>query len=175
MAKNKAAQAAGRCGGKKGGDARAAALSPERRSEIAQLAADARWAGHAAPARAPSIKAQLARVVAERDAWKALAVARGKYTEPFPPPADMMHALSMLEALGVNWAVPASRRAVAGAPAPMVDLRSVVGARLALNKCGSHITVTRDGNTLRVTSTGNDRLMVMPVSPNTIKIHGMIK
>jgi hypothetical protein len=30
-------------GGRKGGEARAAALTPEQRSEIAQLAASARW------------------------------------------------------------------------------------------------------------------------------------
>ena len=34
---------AGRIGGKKGGPARAASLSPERRSEIARLAAEKRW------------------------------------------------------------------------------------------------------------------------------------
>jgi hypothetical protein len=34
----------GRKGGKKGGPARAAALSPERRSEISAKAAVARWA-----------------------------------------------------------------------------------------------------------------------------------
>jgi hypothetical protein len=34
----------GRKGGKKGGPARAAALSPERRSEISAKAAAARWA-----------------------------------------------------------------------------------------------------------------------------------
>ena len=41
--KNPAAVALGRLGGKKGGKARAAALSPERRSEIARKAAAARW------------------------------------------------------------------------------------------------------------------------------------
>jgi hypothetical protein len=41
--KNKAAQALGKLGGLKGGKARAKALSPERRSEIARKAADARW------------------------------------------------------------------------------------------------------------------------------------
>lgn len=35
---------AGRNGGKKGGEARAKSLSPERRSEIAKKAAKARWA-----------------------------------------------------------------------------------------------------------------------------------
>lgn len=39
------AQILGRAGGKKGGKARAAALSPKRRSEIAKKAAAARW-GH---------------------------------------------------------------------------------------------------------------------------------
>lgn len=43
--KNPAAVALGRMGGKKGGPARAAALSPERRSEIASKAAKARWGG----------------------------------------------------------------------------------------------------------------------------------
>ncbi len=42
-AKNPAAVALGRLGGKKGGPARAAKLSAERRSEIAQTAARARW------------------------------------------------------------------------------------------------------------------------------------
>jgi hypothetical protein len=37
------AQASGRNGGVKGGTARAAKLSPERRSEIARAAARARW------------------------------------------------------------------------------------------------------------------------------------
>lgn len=38
-----AAAAFGRIGGKKGGPARAAKLSPEKRAEIAQKAAAARW------------------------------------------------------------------------------------------------------------------------------------
>jgi len=41
--KNPAAVALGRLGGKKGGKARAAKLSPERRREIAKKAAAARW------------------------------------------------------------------------------------------------------------------------------------
>lgn len=40
---SKAAAALGRRGGLKGGKARAKALSPERRSEIAKKAAQARW------------------------------------------------------------------------------------------------------------------------------------
>jgi len=42
--KNPAAVALGKLGGMKGGHARAAELSPERRKEIAQKAAKARWA-----------------------------------------------------------------------------------------------------------------------------------
>lgn len=42
--KNEAAVALGRLGGKKGGAARAKSLSPEQRSEIAKVAARARWA-----------------------------------------------------------------------------------------------------------------------------------
>jgi len=41
---SKAAAALGRMGGLKGGKARAASLSPERRSEIAREAAQRRWA-----------------------------------------------------------------------------------------------------------------------------------
>jgi len=41
--KNPAAVALGRLGGLKGGKARAARLSPERRVEIAKKAAEARW------------------------------------------------------------------------------------------------------------------------------------
>jgi hypothetical protein len=41
--KNPAAVALGKRGGKKGGPARAAALSGDRRSEIARLAAVSRW------------------------------------------------------------------------------------------------------------------------------------
>jgi hypothetical protein len=41
--KNPAAVALGRLGGKKGGKARAAKLTPEQRAEIAHLAATARW------------------------------------------------------------------------------------------------------------------------------------
>jgi hypothetical protein len=41
--KNPAAVALGRLGGPKGGKARAAALTPEQRSEIAKKAAAARW------------------------------------------------------------------------------------------------------------------------------------
>lgn len=41
--KNEAAVALGRLGGKKGGVARAAALTPEQRSEIAKKAAAGRW------------------------------------------------------------------------------------------------------------------------------------
>jgi hypothetical protein len=42
--KNPAAVALGRLGGKKGGKARAAKLSPEKRAEIARKAALSRWA-----------------------------------------------------------------------------------------------------------------------------------
>lgn len=41
--KNPAAVALGKLGGPKGGPARAAALTPRRRSEIARAAAVARW------------------------------------------------------------------------------------------------------------------------------------
>ena len=41
--KNPAAVSLGRLGGLKGGKARAASLSPEKRAEIAQKAAAARW------------------------------------------------------------------------------------------------------------------------------------
>ncbi len=41
--KNPAAVALGRLGGKKGGKARAAKLTKKRRSEIARMAAKARW------------------------------------------------------------------------------------------------------------------------------------
>lgn len=41
--KNPDAVERGRKGGKKGGKARAAALSPERRAEVSRLAATARW------------------------------------------------------------------------------------------------------------------------------------
>jgi hypothetical protein len=44
MTPNKAAQMLGRLGGLKGGKARAAKLSPERRSEIARNAVKKRWA-----------------------------------------------------------------------------------------------------------------------------------
>lgn len=44
LEKNPAAVALGRLGGKKGGKARAAKLTPEQRSEIAKKAARARWA-----------------------------------------------------------------------------------------------------------------------------------
>lgn len=44
LAKNPAAVALGRRGGLKGGPARAAKLTPKRRSEIAQKAAQAHWA-----------------------------------------------------------------------------------------------------------------------------------
>ena len=45
--KNPAAVALGRLGGKKGGPARAAKLTPERRKEIAKKAAVARWGNKA--------------------------------------------------------------------------------------------------------------------------------
>ncbi len=41
--KNPAAVALGKLGGKKGGKARAAKLTPEQRKEIARKAAEARW------------------------------------------------------------------------------------------------------------------------------------
>lgn len=41
--KKKAAQESGRRGGLKGGTARAVTLTPEQRSEIAKVAASARW------------------------------------------------------------------------------------------------------------------------------------
>jgi hypothetical protein len=43
LGKNPAAVALGKLGGAKGGKARAAALSPKRRSAIAKKAAKARW------------------------------------------------------------------------------------------------------------------------------------
>jgi hypothetical protein len=43
--KNQAAVELGRLGGKKGGAARKAALTPERRKEIAKTAAAKRWMG----------------------------------------------------------------------------------------------------------------------------------
>jgi hypothetical protein len=43
--KNPAAVALGRMGGRIGGKARAASLTPERRKEIAARAAEARWRG----------------------------------------------------------------------------------------------------------------------------------
>lgn len=42
-AKNQEAVKRGRKGGKKGGSARAAKLTPEQREQAAQLAAEARW------------------------------------------------------------------------------------------------------------------------------------
>lgn len=45
--KNPAAVALGHLGGKKGGKARAAKLTPEQRSEIAKKAAAVRWADNA--------------------------------------------------------------------------------------------------------------------------------
>ena len=47
--KNPAAVALGRLGGKKGGRARAEALSPEQRKEIARKAAQARWKKEVTP------------------------------------------------------------------------------------------------------------------------------
>ena len=47
--KNLAAVALGRLGGLKGGKARAAALTPERRREIARAAASKRWSQEAQP------------------------------------------------------------------------------------------------------------------------------
>lgn len=44
--KNPAAVALGHLGGLKGGNARAKKLSPERRKEIAKIAANARWKKH---------------------------------------------------------------------------------------------------------------------------------
>ncbi len=45
--KNPAAVLLGKMGGVKGGNARAAKLSPERRRQIARVAARARWGGPA--------------------------------------------------------------------------------------------------------------------------------
>jgi hypothetical protein len=47
--KNRAAVALGRKGGKKGGPARAKALTAEQRSEIAKKAAEARWSQEKKP------------------------------------------------------------------------------------------------------------------------------
>ena len=47
--KNQAAVELGRLGGKKGGKARAEALTPEQRSEIARKAARTRWKKKEAP------------------------------------------------------------------------------------------------------------------------------
>lgn len=63
--KNEAAVALGRLGGKKGGAARAAALTPERRSEIAKRAAAGRWGVRqaedvTAPAYPPAKKKRIA-------------------------------------------------------------------------------------------------------------------
>ena len=48
--KNPAAVALGRLGGQKGGAARAASLSPKRRSQIAKKAAKTRWKAKRKPA-----------------------------------------------------------------------------------------------------------------------------
>jgi hypothetical protein len=48
-AKNPAAVALGRLGGLKGGNARAASMTADRRSEIAQKAAAKRWEGKKKP------------------------------------------------------------------------------------------------------------------------------
>jgi hypothetical protein len=48
--KNPAAVALGKLGGSKGGKKRAALLSPERRAEIARLAARKRWENNGGPA-----------------------------------------------------------------------------------------------------------------------------
>jgi hypothetical protein len=48
-AKNPAAVALGRLGGRKGGKARAAKLSPKQRSVIARKAAKSRWSSRAKP------------------------------------------------------------------------------------------------------------------------------
>ena len=45
-ARREAARILGRLGGKKGGPARAAKLTPEERREIAKRGAEARWAHH---------------------------------------------------------------------------------------------------------------------------------
>lgn len=47
--KNPAAVGLGRNGGRKGGPARAAKLSPEERKRIARLAAETRWRRHSEP------------------------------------------------------------------------------------------------------------------------------
>ncbi len=47
--KNPHAMALGRLGGRRGGPARAVSLSAERRSEIARLAAQARWQTQSSP------------------------------------------------------------------------------------------------------------------------------
>ena len=62
--KNEAAVALGRLGGKKGGAARAAALTPEQRSEIAKKAAAGRWGvrpaeGATVPAYPPAKKKRI--------------------------------------------------------------------------------------------------------------------
>jgi hypothetical protein len=54
--RQKAARTLGRIGGPKGGKARAAALSPERRREIAQNAVAARWSKSVIPAADPAAK-----------------------------------------------------------------------------------------------------------------------
>lgn len=56
--KNEAAVALGRLGGKKGGAARAAKLSPEERSAIAKAAANKRWSMQQVEDQAPSVEAQ---------------------------------------------------------------------------------------------------------------------
>lgn len=53
--KNPAAVSMGQLGGRKGGPARAASLTPERRSEISSKAANARWKGSKDPPPRPSI------------------------------------------------------------------------------------------------------------------------
>ncbi|MXW38296.1 MAG: hypothetical protein F4Z65_08540 [Acidobacteria bacterium] len=53
-ARSAAAALLGRLGGRKGGLARARNLSPERRSEIARMAAEARWRKSRGPAEPPA-------------------------------------------------------------------------------------------------------------------------
>lgn len=57
-AKNEAAVALGKLGGKKGGASRAAKLSSEERSAIAKAAANKRWSMQQVEDPAPSVEAQ---------------------------------------------------------------------------------------------------------------------
>jgi hypothetical protein len=147
--KDPSAVALGRRGGVKGGLARAAKLSPERRKEIASQAAQARWSanpgptGPTGPRRPPPLMDR--ERVAVQDAF--VISEQGLLDFPIVDPADLESAASKLAKLAV-WIRHESKIETTGNPEAVPEPRPRVRPKFICERCrqamreaGAHLSV----------------------------------